>query len=91
MSKEGLEADDIGVLSKQAETDGMDVSILTGDRDALLLVDENITVIIPTTSKGTTTTTRYTPEEVKSKYGIGPESMIELKALMGILQTISPA
>jgi DNA polymerase-1 len=84
VEKEGLEADDIiGVLSKQAETDGMDVSILTGDRDALQLVDENITVIIPTTSKGTTTTTRYTPEEVKSKYGIGPESMIELKALMG--------
>lgn len=82
--KEGLEADDlIGIYSKRAETDGMTVSILTGDRDALQLVDENITVIIPTTSKGTTTTTKYTTEEVMLKYGIEPKSMIELKALMG--------
>ena len=53
VEKEGLEADDIiGILTKQAETDGMSVSILTGDRDALQLVDENITVIIPSTSRG---------------------------------------
>lgn len=84
IEKEGIEADDIiGILSRQAETEEMSVSILTGDRDALQLVDENITVIIPTTSKGTTITTRYTPEEIRLKYGIGPESMIELKALMG--------
>lgn len=82
--KEGLEADDIiGILSKQAETDGISVSILTGDRDALQLVDDNVTVIIPSTSKGTTMTTRYTPEEVMLKYGIEPKGMIELKALMG--------
>jgi len=82
--KEGLEADDIiGILSRQAESEGISVSILTGDRDALQLVNENITVIIPTTSKGTTITTRYTPEEIRQKYGICPESMIELKALMG--------
>ncbi len=84
VEKEGLEADDIiGILSKQAETDGMSVSILTGDRDALQLVDENITVIIPSTSKGVTITTRYTPEEIRAKYGIEPAGMIELKALMG--------
>ncbi len=84
IEKEGLEADDlIGIYSKQAETNGMNVSVLTGDRDALQLVDDKVTVIIPTTSKGTTTTTRYTPEEVFQKYGIEPKSMIELKALMG--------
>ena len=81
---EGLEADDlIGIYSQKAEEEGMKVSILTGDRDSLQLVSDMVTVIIPTTSKGQTTTTRYTPEEVKAKYGVEPGSLIEIKALMG--------
>ena len=81
---EGLEADDlIGIYSKSAEDEGMRVSILTGDRDALQLVSERVSVIIPTTSKGQTLTTKYTPDEIMEKYGVPPESLIEVKALMG--------
>lgn len=84
LEEEGYEADDIiGIYSKSAENQGMRVSILTGDRDALQLVSDLVTVIIPSTSKGKTTTARYTPEEVMDKYGVEPKKMIEVKALMG--------
>ena len=82
--QEGLEADDlIGIYSKAAEDKGINVSILTGDRDALQLVSPSVTVIIPSTSKGQTTTTRYTPKEVIDKYGVEPLALIEVKGLMG--------
>ncbi len=81
---EGLEADDlIGIYSKTAETEGMRVSVLTGDRDALQLVSDLVSVIVPTTSKGQTLTTKYTPAEIMDKYGVAPASLIEVKALMG--------
>ncbi len=81
---EGLEADDlIGIYSKTAEKEGMDVSILTGDRDALQLASDKVTIIIPSTSKGQTTTNRYTPAEIADKYGVSPADLIEVKALMG--------
>lgn len=81
---EGLEADDlIGIYSKTAEDQGMLVSILTGDRDSLQLVSDQVSVIIPSTSKGQTITTKYTPDEVMEKYGVPPKSLIEVKALMG--------
>jgi DNA polymerase-1 len=81
---EGLEADDvIGIYSKKAEETGLNVSILTGDRDALQLVSDKVTVIIPSTSKGLTSTVRYTPKEVMEKYGLNPVSLIEVKGLMG--------
>jgi DNA polymerase-1 len=81
---EGLEADDlIGIYSKTAEDKGLDVSILTGDRDALQLASHKVTIIIPSTSKGQTTTTRYTPDEIVDKYGVEPSALIEIKALMG--------
>lgn len=81
---EGLEADDlIGIYSKTAENEGLDVSILTGDRDALQLASDKVTVIIPSTSKGQTTTNRYTPAEIVDKYGVTPADLIEVKALMG--------
>ena len=84
LEKEGLEADDIiGIYSKLAEEGGLNVSILTGDRDALQLVSDMTSVIIPTTSKGKTETTRYTPEVVLEKYGVQPITLIEIKALMG--------
>lgn len=84
IEEEGLEADDlIGIYSKSAEKQGMRVSVLTGDRDAIQLVSDLVTVIIPSTSKGKTSTVRYTPEEVMDKYGVEPKSMIEVKALMG--------
>lgn len=84
IEEEGLEADDlIGIYSKKAEDEGIRVSVLTGDRDALQLVSDLVTVIIPSTSKGLTSTVRYTPEDIKNKYGVDPESLIDVKALMG--------
>ncbi|MGI6084635.1 MAG: DNA polymerase I [Acetivibrionales bacterium] len=81
---EGLEADDlIGIYSKVAEDKGFKVSILTGDRDALQLASDKVTIIIPSTSKGQTTTVRYTPAEIENKYGVKPMDLIEIKALMG--------
>ena len=81
---EGLEADDlIGIYSKAAEEKGLDVSILTGDRDALQLASDKVTIIIPSTSKGQTTTNRYSPAEIAEKYGVTPAELIEVKALMG--------
>ncbi|NLX63445.1 MAG: DNA polymerase I [Clostridiaceae bacterium] len=81
---EGLEADDlIGIYSRIAEKERLDVSIITGDRDALQLASDKITVIIPSTSKGQTITNRYTPAEIAEKYGVAPEALIEVKALMG--------
>ncbi|NLU52110.1 MAG: DNA polymerase I [Clostridiaceae bacterium] len=84
VEEEGLEADDlIGIYSKIAENQGIRVSILTGDRDALQLASELVTIIIPSTSKGQTITTRYTPADVLEKYGVEPKSLIEIKGLMG--------
>jgi DNA polymerase-1 len=82
--QEGYEADDlIGIYSKVAEEKGLDVTILTGDRDALQLVSPKVTVVIPSTSKGKTSTSRYTPKEVIEKYGVEPLALIEVKGLMG--------
>lgn len=84
LEKEGLEADDIiGIYSRIAEEKGMTVSILTGDRDALQLVSERTTVIIPSSSKGKTETSRYDPGMVREKYGVEPIALIDVKALMG--------
>ena len=84
IEREGLEADDIiGIYSRLAEDEGLDAVVLTGDRDALQLVSDRVTVIIPSTSKGKTETTRYDPKAVFEKYGVEPGSLIEVKALMG--------
>lgn len=84
VEQEGIEADDlIGIYSRIAENQGISVSILTGDRDALQLVSDLVTVIIPSTSKGQTITSRYTPSDVLEKYGVEPISLIEIKGLMG--------
>ncbi|MEA3310088.1 MAG: DNA polymerase, partial [Chloroflexota bacterium] len=76
------EADDLlGTLSKQAAEEGVDVVIVTGDRDALQLVDERITILI--SRRRFSDTTHYTPEKVREKYGLEPAQLIDLKALMG--------
>lgn len=81
---EGYEADDIiGTLSKMAEKEGCEVLLLTGDRDYLQLVTENVTVRIPTTKMGNTESTDYTPVVVKEKFGIAPIEFIQIKGLMG--------
>lgn len=78
----GYEADDIaGTLSKKASKEGYEVLLVTGDRDYLQLIDENVNVIL--TVKGITQTKRFGIEEVKEKYGVTPIELIDVKGLMG--------
>ena len=84
LQKEGLEADDIiGSQAANAVKNGMDVTILSGDRDLLQLVNKNVTQILPKTSKGVTTYETFTPTHVKEVYQIEPEKIVDLKAMMG--------
>lgn len=84
VSKEGYEADDVlGTLAKKSEIQGMDVTILSGDRDLLQLATENICIRIPKTKGGKTTIENYYAEDVKEAYQLTPPQIIELKALMG--------
>jgi DNA polymerase-1 len=80
--KDGFEADDIiGTLATQAQQQGMEVLICTGDRDALQLVTETTTVLYP--RKGVSDLVRMTPAAVEEKYGVTPEHYPELAALVG--------
>jgi DNA polymerase-1 len=79
---ERYEADDIvGTLAHKGADAGLDVLILTGDRDALQLVRENVTVAIM--KKGITEVDLYTPDVLLNQYGLTPQQIIDLKALMG--------
>lgn len=84
ITMEGYEADDIlGTLAKKAQAEGMEVTILSGDRDLLQLADEKIKISIPKTSKGHTEVYHYYPEDVKREYGVTPLQFIDVKALQG--------
>ena len=77
---EGYEADDIlGTVSDIFSKSGNECFILTGDRDSFQLVRENVTVRLA----GTKETKVYTPERIREEYGVEPEQMIDVKALMG--------
>lgn len=79
---DGFEADDvIATLATQAEADGFDVLIVTGDRDSFQLVSEHTTVLYPT--KGVSELTRFTPEKVFEKYGLTPAQYPDFAALRG--------
>ncbi|NLZ47235.1 MAG: DNA polymerase I [Clostridiales bacterium] len=79
---DGFEADDlIGTLSKFAEDKGMEVYILTGDRDALQLASDNTKVII--TKKGITEKEIYDKNKMIEVYGVTPSQFIDVKGLMG--------
>ena len=79
---EGFEADDvIATLATQAAADGMDVLIVTGDRDAFQLVDERVTVLY--NARGVSDMRRMTPEAVQDKYGLTPAQYPEFAALRG--------
>ena len=81
---EGYEADDIlGTLSAAVTAEGGECYLATGDRDALQLVDEHVTVLLAATRAGRSETERMTPEAVQEKYGLTPDRLIDLKALMG--------
>ena len=80
----GLEADDIlGTLAKRAEADGMDVSLVSGDRDLLQIASDRICVRIPKTRQGQTVIENYYAEDVLGTYQVTPAQFIDVKALMG--------
>ena len=82
LSEPGFEADDIiATLATQADESGYRVLVVTGDRDALQLVNSAITVLYPI--KGVSTLTRYTPDAVVAKYGLTPEQYPDFAALRG--------
>jgi DNA polymerase-1 len=81
--KEGYEADDLlGTLARQAEEQGVDTLIVTGDMDLLQLVDEHIAVL--TSRWRFSDTVIYDVERVKERYdGLSPDQLVDYKALMG--------
>ena len=84
IEKEGLEADDLlGTISCMCEEKGMDVSIISGDRDTLQLATEHVKIRIPKTKQGRTEVEDYNAADVAEKYGVTPKEFIDVKALMG--------
>ncbi len=84
VEQEGLEADDIlGTLAKKAAAEGIEVSLVSGDRDLLQISDKNIKIRIPKTKMGRTEIEDYYPEDVVRTYQVTPLQFIDLKALMG--------
>ncbi len=82
--KPGLEADDIlGTIAKKSEQEGMEVSLVSGDRDLLQIASEHIKIMIPKTRQGGTEVESYYASDVLAAYDVTPEQFIELKALMG--------
>ncbi len=84
MMLEGYEADDlIGTASKRAEENGLDVRVISGDRDLLQLASDRTQIRIPKTKKGGTEVENYFASDVLEKYQVTPEEFIHVKALMG--------
>lgn len=80
----GLEADDLlGSISRRGEERGMEVSVISGDRDLLQLATERVKIRIPKTKQGRTEVEDYYSEDVKNRYQVTPLEFIDLKALMG--------
>ena len=81
---QGWEADDvIGTVGKICSNNGWECVIVTGDRDSLQLIDENVHVKLVISRPGQTTATLYTEEKFREEYGFNPKQMVDLKALMG--------
>lgn len=79
---DGFEADDIvGTYARMAKEAGDKAVLITGDRDYLQLVDEDILVYL--TKKGVSDTVEYTVEKIKEEYGLTPRELIDVKGLMG--------
>ena len=82
LAEPGFEADDlIATLATQAENEGYRVLVVTGDRDSLQLVSDDVTVLYP--RKGVSELTRFTPEAVVEKYGLTPKQYPDFAALRG--------
>ena len=84
MEAAGYEADDlIGTMSRKGMDAGMEVTVLSGDRDLLQLATDTVMIRIPKTRGGKTTVEDYHAAEVESTYGVTPTEFIEMKGLMG--------
>jgi len=84
VQKDGIEADDIlGAIAKKEGKKGNKIIILTGDRDYFQLVDMNVNIRYPKTIMGKTEYIIYDNYKVNEEYGLTPEKLIEVKALMG--------
>lgn len=80
----GYEADDIlGTLAKKAKNENIETILFTGDRDSFQLIEDGISVKLPSTKGGKTETEKYDVEKIKEKYGLLPTDLIEVKGLMG--------
>ena len=81
---QGWEADDvIGTVGKICSNNGWECVVVTGDRDSLQLIDENVHIKLVISKPGQTTATLYTRELFEQEYGFEPKKLIDLKALMG--------
>lgn len=84
VEKEGYEADDIlGTISRMGEEAGLEVSVVSGDRDLLQLATKHVKIRIPKTKKTGTEIEDYYEEDVKERYQVTPKEFIDVKALMG--------
>ena len=84
VEKEGYEADDVlGTLSRYGEKQGLEVTILSGDRDTFQLATDKITIRIPRTKGGKTETDLFDRNKIIETYGIEPKQLIEVKGLQG--------
>ncbi|MGB8454389.1 MAG: DNA polymerase I [Anaerocolumna sp.] len=84
MEKPGFEADDVlGTIAKSCEQEGIQVSLVSGDRDLLQLASDIIKIRIPKTKKGGTEIENYNTQDVMEAYGVTPKQFIDLKGLMG--------
>ena len=84
IEKEGYEADDIlGTLSKIGEENGLEVTILSGDRDTFQLATDKVTIRIPRTKMGKTEVEDFDKSKILEIYGINPKQLIEVKGLQG--------
>ncbi|MGN0290514.1 MAG: DNA polymerase I, partial [Lachnospiraceae bacterium] len=84
VEKEGYEADDLlGTIAKRSEAKGLEVSVVSGDRDLLQLASDHIKIRIPKTKRTGTEIEDYLAADVKEKYQVTPIEFIDVKALMG--------
>lgn len=84
VSQEGYEADDVlGTIAARSESQGLEVTIVSGDRDLLQLATDMTKIRIPKTRSGKTVIEDYHTQDVISAYQVEPKQIIELKALMG--------
>jgi len=81
---QGWEADDvIGTVGRICSNNGWECVIVTGDRDSLQLIDENVHVKLVISKPGQTAATLYDRDKFREEYGFEPAKMVDLKALMG--------